>query len=102
MGVHRSAWERSSRVDHRATHCASGPPHHKAHLIGVLGRERHPDLVPVRILVGEEPAVVNMVMPANWPRSSLDVVRAGRWGRHEEDVDDAVPDAYAVFAALTA
>jgi len=30
------------------------------------------------------------------------VVRAGRRDRHEKDVDDAMPDAHAVLAALTA
>jgi hypothetical protein len=35
-------------------------------------------------------------------RASLNVVRAGRRDRHEKDVDDAMPDAYPVLAALTA
>jgi len=30
------------------------------------------------------------------------VVRAGRRDRHEKDVEDVMPDAYAVLVALTA
>ena len=35
-------------------------------------------------------------------RASLNVVHAGRRDRHEKDVDEAMPDAHGVLAALTA